>query len=126
MTKPKFGESQWDKPTCPQYNPNNIEPYHGKTFISGNGTEYRITEDGRFSGRDSIEGAEVMLIAGLDKRLYMAARACLGKKAQIDNLISAYGQEPRVGLDLVVSLTYESSNEKGRNGIIIPTIKEIR
>ncbi len=103
------GNSNWDEPTRQVdrlYNPSDVELYRGKTFVSKNGSEYRITQDGRFSGRASIEGAEVMLIAGIEKQLYMTVVACLGEKenpeakAYMDELIFKHGQEPRKGLHL--------------------------
>lgn len=127
------GVSNWPQPKAdPQYDPSDVELYRGKTFIAGNGKEYRITPEGKFSGRESIEGAEVMLIAGINKQIYMVAAACLTPKenkkakAYLDEIIFKYGQEPREGLGLVISLTPASSKEKQRNGMIIPSIKKIK
>ena len=134
MAKKQYGTSNWHDPTrkITLYDPSDIGAYCGKTFVSKKGSKYRITENGTFSGRPSIEGAEVMLIAGLEKSLYMAVLACLSErdnpkaKSQLDELVFKYGQEPKEGLDLVISLTPSSSKDKGRYGIIIPAIKWIK
>jgi len=126
------GESYWNKPKMEQYNPSDVDIYFGKTFVSKNGKEYRITKDGKFSGRESIDGAEVMLVAGLEKQFYIAVAACLSEtytpkaKACLDELIFKHGKKPTNGLDLVMSLTDSSSKEKNRHGIIIPSMERIR
>ncbi len=55
-----------------KYNPRDISPYMGKTFITENESVYKITADGRFSGRKSIEGAKIRAIAGVSNDIVTA------------------------------------------------------
>ena len=52
------------------FNPEKVQQYYGRTFITESGSSYGITKEGRFTGRPSIEGAEIMLIAGFKNELY--------------------------------------------------------
>lgn len=113
-----------------KYDPSNISQYFGKTFMTKRGSLYKISNEGRFIGRPSIEGADVMLIAGVDGELFEGVRDCLNKlyhgKKELDNLILKYGQKPQSGLHLVISLTPESAKQKDRYGLISSLIDRIK
>ena len=131
----------------PDYDPRNVEQYRGTTFVTDRKSRYGITADGKFTGRPSIEGAEVQLIAGMDKETSEAARSLLGvnlpapvsdetqifalegpatdRKADLDALIMKFGKRPRKGLYLVVSVTYDSVEVTRRNGLVSSRIDHI-
>ena len=58
-----------------EYDPRNTRKYAGKTFVTRNESEYSVTEDGRISGRRSLEGAKIELLAGLKEEFYWDAVA---------------------------------------------------
>ena len=118
------------------YDPANFSEFYGKTFVTGSGSRYTITQDGRISGRPSIEGAEIEYIAGIeeDKAFKMKFRVrqeivdgnnMSGVKNSIDTMIKEYGQKPREGFYLAVSLTNESAREKNRWGFVTSHIEDI-
>ena len=70
-------------------------------------------------GRVSVEGAEVLYIAGFNPKHYFDfTRGLLSSKEKFDELIKDIGEEPREGLHLVVSLTDESAERMDRVGFI--------
>ena len=108
-----------------------VGKYLGKSFITRHNSHYSISSKGKFKGRPSIEGAEVMYIAGLEERLYRQAVNYLDitnpeNKKGLDRLIKEYGQEIKPGLLVVVSLTPRYVLKKGRHGIVTSPVKEIR
>ena len=110
----------------PKYDPANVRNYFGKLFITENGSHYGITKNGKFTGRPSIEGADIKLIAGLSEELYHDARSCLNHSLKsIERLILKNGQEIKPRLLLVASLTNEYAEERKRGGIVTSPIKEI-
>lgn len=118
------------KPESKQhYNPKDVQKYSGKTFLTSSGSKYGITLDGRFTGRPSIEGAKISMIAGVEDGSYLDIRDALDTNSSLKNklerVIIRDGEEIRPGLRLVISLTEESSKEKGRYGFITSQIKQI-
>ena len=113
------------------YNPADIQRYCGTNFITKSGSHYGITEDGKFTGRPSIDGADVMLVAGVEPPYWGYIARCLSAsenpelKRELDDLIYSFGQGVRPGLHLVVSLTPEFVERKGRFGIITSPIASI-
>ena len=107
------------------YDPTNIQQYYGKTFVTRS-SRYRITEDGRFSGRPSIEGARIDLIAGVgpveERRIKNPGGI---SKERLDSLIMEHGVEPSKGLYLAISLAAEDAKEKNRTGLVTSLIKDI-
>ena len=113
------------------FNPEDVQKYFGKSFITKSGSVYGLTSKGKFTGRPSIEGAEIMLIAGIEERLYWDVRSCLntsepGLKNELDDIIREHGQEIKPGLMLVVSLTPKSVKQKDRYGLITSIVKDIK
>jgi hypothetical protein len=112
------------------YNPKNIQQYFGKTFVTKSGSKYGISRDGRFTGRPSIEGAEILLIAGVSENNYWNIRQFLDysfpeSKKKLDDLILEKGLEPIPGLHLVVSLKPNAVKETERFGLISSIIEDI-
>lgn len=107
------------------YDPADIEPFKGKSFLTKNGSCYSIDSDGRILGRPSIEGAKVEYIAGFDVKYFLNFRFALDNKQRLDGVILNIGEEPSPGLCLVISLTPESSRDKRRNGLITSKLKNI-
>lgn len=115
------------------FDPTNTQKYFGKKFITKSGSVYGLTLDGKFTGRPSIEGAEIKLIAGIENEfeLYWDIISCLNTskpelKDRLDDLIREHGQKPKLGLRLVVSLTPEAAKQKDRYGMITSPIKNIK
>lgn len=112
------------------YNPKNINSYHGTVFRTVHDSEYFITEDGKIKGRPSIDGAEIMLIAGLpiefydEIRFYMNDSSSNAKKC-LEELMKEHGQEPKPGLMLVISLTPEDTCNKQRYGMMTSPVERI-
>lgn len=112
------------------FDPSNVKKYYGKIFVTESGSHYGLTKDGKFTGRVSIEGAEIMLIAGIESKLHYSIVDCLDTsdpelKIKLDNLIREHGKEPVKGLDLVVSLAPKSVKQKNRYGLITSTIVSV-
>lgn len=111
------------------FDPADIKKYHGYTFITRN-SSYKITPDGRITGRESTEGAKIKLITGAEDRLYPHVMHCLSRsrpelRDELDELIRENAQKVKEGLRLVISLTPKSAKEKDRNGMITSHIKKI-
>lgn len=104
----------------PKYDPTNIEKYSGKTFKTGSGSEFVITE-GKIYGR-SIEGAQLQYIAAVPDSLYVSFLGIIDNKKSLDTLIKKVGVEPKIGLHLVISFTSECINQKLRAGMITSRI----
>lgn len=113
-----------------QFNPQDVQRYYGKTFVTESGSEYGLTQDGKFTGRPSIEGSEVTLIAGIKEEYSFSVLSCLDAsmpelKKRLDSLILEEGEKIKPGLRLVVSLTPESIEKTNRHGMITSTISKI-
>ena len=112
------------------FDPADIKKYHGYTFITEH-SSYGVTMEGTFTGRESLDGGKIKLISGLKKHLYPYAKRYLSKpgpemKRKLDSLIRNNAHEVEEGSLLVVSLTPESAEKKGRNGIVTSLIKKIK
>ena len=112
------------------FDPSNVRKYYRKTFTTRSGSHYGLSEYGKFTGIPSIEGADIMLIAGVENELYHDVISCLDTsepklKTRLDNLIREHGKEPIIGLHLVVSLTPESIQQKNPYGMITSPITSI-
>ena len=109
-----------------EFDPGNIFPYLGTAFLTEHG-EYRVSREGRVCGRESIEGAQVSLIAGIRTEDYAEAKSDLESdlKPAFDRLILRKGVKPEKGLHLAISLTDEEAERCGRNGIVTSVLQEI-
>ena len=113
------------------YDPKDVSAYYGKTFITRGGLCYNITEDGRFTGSQNIEGAKVELIAGVTAeyetcKLIMKNLNAKGNpesKQNLKDIINTEGKEPVKGLRLLVCITDEDT--KKRNGLLTRKIIKI-
>src|SRR3989344_3837867 len=110
-----------------KFDPAHIQKYFGKLFITDNRSYYALTGDGKLTGREGIEGAEIALIAGIEDSLYKTAVSYLNKKqykskVELDNFIREHGQEIRRGLRLIVSLTPKSLRKFNKYGMITSPI----
>jgi hypothetical protein len=108
------------------------EKQAGKVFTTYSDSHYSISPTGAFIGRRSIEGAKVKLMAGIDNDPFLIRyfERCLDASTpklrdKLDELILEHGQELKEGLVMVVSLTPEAAQEKGRHGIITTPVKKI-
>ncbi len=108
-----------------------IENYLGKVFTTTN-SNYSISQRGEFTGRPSIEGAKVQLMAGIeeDPKLLKYFYRCLDTsnpklRDTLDDLILRHGQEVKKGLRIVASLTPSAAQEKERHGIITTPVDDI-
>lgn len=108
-----------------KYNPTNLDSFKGKTFVTSHNSHYSITQEGKISGRPSIEGAELLYVAGFESKYFWSFARYLGNKEEFDKLILEVGEEPRLGLHLIVSLTQESFRKTRRNGLITSAIVHI-
>ncbi len=109
------------------FDPVNVQNYYGKTFVTENNSRYTITNEGKLSGSPGIEGAEVMMIAGLREEMYREALEFLNVKSKhrLDSLIFDYGEAPYTGLRLVLILMPKVAAEKRKIGVITSFIKRI-
>lgn len=110
------------------FDPTNVQDYHGRTFVTKSGSRYGITDEGKFHGRPSIEGADILMVAGIETGLYTEVLSTFdGKntKANLDKLILEHGQQPRQGLHLILSLTEQAYAEKHREGFISSLIEKV-
>ncbi len=114
--------------TTKTYNPTNVAQYAGKTFVTENGSKYSVTEDGRFTGRESIEGGKIRAITGLPNdflrsatiKSYLAEHNEDGTRRSIDDLkenagelvgyLQKEGQELVKGRGLALCLVLEDSD----------------
>ena len=106
-----------------------VKNYLGSSFVTQHSV-YKISKDGRFEGRPSIEGAELELIGGLEKKFREAAIEYLitsmpELKEKLDLLIKEKGQKIKPGLIVVASLTSEYVEKKQRHGIVTSTVKDV-
>jgi hypothetical protein len=110
-----------------------VARYHGKKFTTSHDHTYGITEDGRFTGRPSIEGAKVLLIAGVEDSRWWACNELLGSegdrteegKQKFDNWIRTYGRDPEIGLSLVIAVTAEDFKAHDRYGLLTTEVVKI-
>ena len=112
-----------------QFDPTNVEMYHGRTFVTESGSEYKITEDGKISGRESIEGAEVYLVAGLPDEWQLPAKLCLNyemPKSKLVDIVLTHGEKAKEGQALAIVLSDKSTLETKRYGLITTKIKTIK
>ena len=107
-----------------KYDPADFEEFKGKTFVTRN-NHYSISGDGRILGRYSIEGAKILYVAGIENQWYLNIALSLHSKERLDKLILEFGEKPRRGLHLIVSLTPESAEEMDRNGLVTSKINRI-
>lgn len=107
------------------FNPSDISRYYGKTFVITNKSEYRITEKGTIEGRESIEGANLSLIAGIKPELYDNFVQLLGDRQAYESLIRKHAEEPSEGKLLILSLTKESAERTKRNGLVTRPLESI-
>lgn len=114
------------------FDPSNIQKYYGKSFFTRSGSIYTITVDGKFSGRPSIEGGHVELIASVPAQYLseldrlQSLPVSLESKTMYDLVIKNLGLEVQKGLALVVSLTEQSMLDKMTLGIITSNLTEIK
>lgn len=90
------------------FDPTQVEQYYGKVFVTESGSRYGITDKGIFTGRTSLEGAPVALIAGIKPEFYREALQYLRWKRpelqdRFEDYIHEVGEEPRKGLHLILS-----------------------
>lgn len=114
-----------------EFNPESVEPYYGKTFVTRKGTSYTITIEGRLTGRRSIEGARVSMIAGIPRAHYIEVRECLSmSREETDTILEdnfrKYGVPVQKGLHLAVKLHTEDARRLNRRGLVTSEILEIR
>lgn len=115
------------------YDPADVSAYYGKTFVTESGSRYGLTKDGRFTGRPSIEGTKVELIASIPVGLEIYRRIMIslwteGNPKSKDNLrkiINEEGKEPVKGLRLLVCISDEDTERKDRNGLLTSPITKI-
>jgi len=118
------------------YDPLDVAQFYGRTFISSHGSCYTVTENGKISGRPSIEGADIEYIAGMyfnkikqkdAERLVILERSrdVFGIKELVDCIIKEYGEMPREGLGLVLTLTTDSVKRTSRWGLKVELIERI-
>ena len=108
------------------FDPLNIKPYFGKSFTTKNNSEYKVTSEGKFSGRKGIEGANIMIIAGINPKDYSELKnAFHHSKDAYDEIIKRKATAPAVGKLLAISLTSEDANKRSRNGIITSIVSKI-
>jgi len=110
-----------------EYDPGDIFSYLGAEFFTEHG-DYRVGEDGRFYGRATLDRAQISLIAAVKEEDFQEARSCLESdlKHVFDNLIFHKGLRPAAGLHLVISLTDDEAEKRGRNGLVSSRLKKIR
>lgn len=121
------GISYWDYENS--FNPADIKQFYGITLVIANGSEYKITGDGRINGRKSIDGAKIKLIAGIPNGLQLLAKAHLDTnqpKSNLEAFVKDVGRIPGNKRTIAIVLTDESAKETGRYGIVIPHLKEIK
>lgn len=105
-----------------------VMPYASRIYKTGNGSLYSINSNGTISGRKHIEGAGVKYVVGVEPGIAEELRKYLDDsvpKSRFDEIIRKYGQEPREGLCLVVSLTSESAEKTNRKGMVASIIDKI-
>jgi len=109
-----------------EYDPTNIAPYLGKEFTT-NGSKYRIDDDGKFRGRESLEGARVIGIASLAQRDKFLLSPLLDsrKSSTLLDALKEHGLAPTVGMSLVVVISQEDVEQRGRVGIMTSAICSI-
>lgn len=100
--------------------------YANYTFHTESGSTYSFDNEGRFHGRESLEGLQAERVAGLDYENGKIARThlYLGHKQGLIDLIAQNGQEPRKGLYLVLALTNEATEKSRKIGFITSKLKE--
>ncbi|MBU1199236.1 MAG: hypothetical protein KKF46_05085 [Nanoarchaeota archaeon] len=104
--------------------------YHGSSYLTEHNSCYGLSKKGKFRGRESIEGADIAYMAGLDPFYYRTAVKFMTHydpevKKQLDELIKEKGQEIQPGLIIVASLTDESGKERNRNGIVTSLVDKM-
>jgi len=113
------------------YDPTKVSSYFGASFRTETGFQFSIDYEGRVRGRESIEGARVDLIAGVESADYWKARSCFNKpitrerKNQLDGIIFEQGYVPKKGLHLALSLVPEDVDRKNRIGLLTAKIFNI-
>ena len=109
-----------------EYDPGNIFPHLGAGFMTEHG-EYRVGEDGKIYGRSSLDGAQIALIAGIAEEDFAEAKSYLETdlKHMLDKLILEKGVKPAKGLHLVIILTDEDADKRGRNGLVSSRLQKI-
>lgn len=105
------------------YDPTNMEPHLGKTFVTHRG--YRIREDGTLTGNEDTEGAKIIMLAGIDPKRDLEASVMLNGYPSFQEFVLRCGQEPKKGLILAAVLAEEDAKRFERNGIITSPIKDI-
>ena len=110
-----------------KYNPRDVHLYHGKTFVTESGSQYRISEDGRLYGRKSTDGAKVLMIASVEWLGKVHALNGIGEGSipLLEEAILEYGIKPEPELPLVLSLSLEPPHEKKEDGMVTSTLEKI-
>ena len=109
--------------TPQKYDPTDVDALKGIGFFTHSQHLYCIDLDGKIRGRQSMEGADVQFIAGIDDKYYVPIVMSLMDKEDLDDAIRKVGEKPRPGLHLVISLTPEAAKATGRNGLITSRIE---
>jgi len=107
------------------FDPSNITPYLGKSFITKN-SRYNVIAEGKISGKTSLNGANIMMIAGIkpeDRGELLGAFH--HSKETYDRVFKEKASPPEIGKSLAISLTPEDANERCSSGLVSSVIERI-
>jgi hypothetical protein len=108
------------------YDPSYITPYFGKVFITKSDSRYEITSEGKISGRERIEGASIMMIAGIDPEdRPELLEAFHHSKEAYDRVLKEKASSPDIGKSLAISLTTEDARKRSSKGLVTSLIEKI-
>ena len=108
------------------YNPADIPK--NKTYITESGSNYSLDSEGRFHGRDSIEGVKPVLVAGLGQKHEMAIDSSFDyvDRNALGDLIKKFGKKPKKNRYLVMLLSTEDMEKTGRIGFKSSPLEKIK
>jgi len=113
-----------------RYNPRDLTQYFGIEFEDADGGVYCLSEERRFHGRESIEGAKIEMIAGIAPEHWMDVRMALTSdprdKGGWDKKIKKYGKPIEEGDRIALSLEDSEMRRYERVGFLSGEIVKIQ
>lgn len=108
------------------YYPIDVQKHAGRIFISESKRRYAVDEKARiFNGNEIVSGSRMSLIAGIPEEFYFDAICSISSKHELDEFIRKYGEAPRKGLCLMVSVSQEDFKRHESAGFVTKPIKLI-
>ena len=111
-----------------RYDPGKVKRYYGKSFITKNGSRYRIDCHGKLHGRPNMEGGRIEMIAGGDKHFYHMFRESIEGpdcRQAVRDVLRAFGRNAEIGDYLALTLTDEDARKYEHCNLVTSRIIKI-